>query len=293
MPIMTTVILENGDIDIESTNRLVDYLLDAGAVAIGHLGGASEHGKIAAEDRLILIKTVVERVKGRVPVFIGAASNSMKGAILNAKNAQELGADMIMLCSPTTGNCKSEELYGYYKNVCNAVNLPVIVQDTGPSANTYTAEFICRLYDTIENVGYVKSESGNYLAKTDKMNKITGGDMPIIGGAAGNHMIQLLRLGVTAFMTGTEAQEIHNAVVQAWLSGNEDLAVDLYFTTLLPYLQMYTTNNRTFCKYMLHRRGIIANPSPLFPPDYEPADAVQYRELEWILDRIEHNKIKG
>ena len=293
MPIMPTTIDENCNIDIDSTNRVVDYLMGCGAVAIGHLAGASEHGKVPFEDRELIIRTVVDRVAGRVPTFFGCAAANLKDTIRNAKIAEANGADMLMICSPTYGHCDQPMLFEYYKKTCEAVKIPVIVQDTGGSSGCYTPEFMLRLFNEIENVGYVKAEGGNnWLEKMHTLTEISEGKLPIIGGAAGMHMIQMLRLGVKAYMTGTEACEFHSEVVNAWLSGDEDLAVDLYFTLVWPYLEMYTMNNRAFLKYMLKKRGIVTNDAALAPMDYGPADPWLYEELDWILERTYNNKIK-
>lgn len=292
MPIMPTTITADGEIDRDSTDRVVDYLLNAGAVAIGHLGGASEHAKVCDEDREILISQVVRKVNGRVPTFFGAAANNLKDTIRRAKTVEALGGDMIMLCTPPIGHSGSDDIMKYYEKVAGAVNIPIILQDTGGSYGALTVDVIAKLIHEVENIGYTKLEgTPDWWTKMRTMREKYP-DVTIIGGAAGKHMLQMLRMGVKAYMTGTEATEIHAAVVNAWLSGDEDLAIDLYYTTLLPYLDIYTTNNRAFLKYMLNRRGIVADPRQLFPADGAPLDPYMAEELNWILDRIDNNKIK-
>ena len=78
MPIMPTTVDAQGAVDLNAQARIVDYLMDCGAVAIGHMGGASEYYKVAEEDRAPIIQTVVERVNKRVPVFVGVTAMSMK-----------------------------------------------------------------------------------------------------------------------------------------------------------------------------------------------------------------------
>ena len=75
----------------------------------------------------------------------------------------------------------------------------------------------------------------------------------------------MLRMGVKAYMTGTEAVDIHNAVVQAYLSGDEDKALHIYYTRLLPYLELYTaTSFHKSLKFMLKRRGVIKTDKLIF-----------------------------
>lgn len=293
MPILATPIDDEGRVDTEDIVSLVKYCLNADCKAIGTLAGASEYQYCGMEDRELIIKTVVKATGGKVPVFIGTAAPNLPDTLYNTKLAHSLGADMIMLCSPPAGLATPDEIYSYYEKVCASVPLPFIVQDTGNSAGVFTPSFLVKLYNGIENIGYVKAEGGRWLDKLHDLVNIAPDGLQIIGGAAGKNMLQMLRLGVTAYMTGTEAQEIHNAVVQAYLAGDEDRALHLYFTTLLPYLELYTSASfHQSLKHMLKRRGIIKTENLLFPgtEKHMTSDYVM-SELDWILDKIEKGQI--
>ncbi|OQA67121.1 MAG: L-2-keto-3-deoxyarabonate dehydratase [Firmicutes bacterium ADurb.Bin262] len=292
MPILPTPVDAEGDIDREDIVSLVGYCVGAGAVAVGHLAGASEYAAVGREDRETIIRCVVEAAKGKLPVFIGAAACSVQDSVYNAKAAQDLGADMIMLCSPPYGSGTPDEVFAFYERVCGAVNLPVIVQDTGGSWEVFTPDFLIKLYHEIENIGYVKAEGGHWLEKMRALMLRAPEGMQIIGGAAGKNMMQMLDMGVTAFMTGTEAQEIHRSVVDAYLSGDREKAALLYRTTLLPYLELYCANNyNKALKHMLKRRGIIKNDALLYPRvEANPVSEYLLGELDRVLGNIEKDE---
>ena len=107
-----------------------------------------------------------------------------------------------------------------------------------------------------------------------------------VGGAGGRHLVHLLRLGVTAFMTGTEALELHGAAVEAYLKGDHDRSSDIYFQQILPYLQFYLDYPEELLKSMLHARGVIDCPQVIAPPASARMTDVERREFDWILDRI-------
>ena len=100
MPILATPITESGELDGASQRRLIQYCLKCGAAAIGHLAFASEFFKISDSDRRRLITMTVDEVSGRVPVFIGVAAPSDYVAVDYAKEAEALGADIIMAAAP-------------------------------------------------------------------------------------------------------------------------------------------------------------------------------------------------
>ena len=286
MPILPTAIQESGDLDEVSQRRLVQYALKCGAVAIGHLGGASEYQKVTEDDRRRLIEIVVDEVAGRVPVFIGATGPATRAAINYARLAEDLGADMLMVSTPYARPPNREEVYEYYRAVADAVSLPIMVQDTRQSDPLLSVDFICRMYDEIESIHYVKAEGQDFISKSKALMERTGGKLGVIGGAGGRHMIHLLRIGVTSFVTGTEALDLHGAVVRAYLDGDEEQAAQIYYNRVLPYLMIYTEHGRELLKYMLWRRGIMECPKVIPPVGAEKMSEIKYRELEWVLQRV-------
>ena len=290
MPILPTAITESGEVDEPSQRRLVQYCLKCGAAAIGHLGGASEFYKVSHRDRPKLIEIVVDEARGRVPVFIGVTATTARIAVDYAKEAEALGADMLMAASPYMDVPDREGMIEYYRAIAEAVAIPIIIQDTPTSDAVLTAELMWRLCQDLPNVRYAKVEGRRFLVKTAEMMELAGDSVQVIGGAGGRHLIHLLRLGVTAFMTGTEALDIHGNVVSAHLEGDEDRAARIYYEQLLPYLMFYQEYNRELLKGMLHLRGIIDCPKVLAPASGAPMSDIERREFEWVLDRIGFKK---
>ena len=286
MPIMPTAITADGELDETSQRRLVAYCLQCGAVAIGHFGFASEYHKISDPQRRRLIELIVEEVGGRVPVFIGVTAEGRHAAEAYAREAEALGADLLMATLPFRTPPNADNAFDYYRALSDASALPIIVQDAGHSSAVLTAEMLYRMYRDIEHVAYVKAEGTDFVAKTAALLEVGGGEMPVIGGAAGMHMIHMLRLGVTGFMTGTEALDLHAAVVGNYLDGCEDQAALIYFEKVLPYLGFYMTYSKELLKAMLHRRGVLDCPAVIAPVPGPPMSEVERCEFEWILDRI-------
>ena len=286
MPIMPTAITADGGLDETSQRRLVQYCLRCGAVAIGHFGVASESHKIPDRDRTQLIELIVEEVGGGVPVFIGVTAPGVKTAVAYAREAEALGADLIMGALPFVNVPNGEGAYAYYRALSDATSLPIIIQDTPLSSGILTADLLYRMYNEIEGVAYVKAEGKNFVEKTAALLAMSDGRMPVIGGAGGEHLIHLLRIGVQAFMTGTEALDLHEAAVRAFLDGDEARAVAIYFDRILPYLTFYMSYPEELLKKMLHARGVIDTPAVLAPPAAAAMSEFEWREFNWVLDRI-------
>lgn len=286
MPIMPTAITEHCELDEESQRRVVRYCLECGAAAIGHFGYASEFQKISDRQRRRLIELIVDEVNGRAPVFIGVAAPAVHMTLEYAREAEGLGADLIMATLPYITVPGPEETFAYYAALSDAVSLPIIIQDAGHSSSVLTVQLLLRMFNEIEHVHYAKVEGADFLKKSADLMEQSAGKFQVIGGAAGMHMIHMLRIGVTAFMTGTEALDLHAAVVRAYLEGNEHEAADIYFTRVLPYLVFYLDHSKELLKGMLHRRGVLSCPKVIPPVGSPPMSEIERREFEWVLERI-------
>ena len=286
MPILPTAITSAGDVDETSQRRLVQYCLKCGAVAIGHFGIASEFHKVPDHARQYLTEIIVDEVAGRVPVFIGVTAPGVGTSLNYARQAEQLGADLIMAALPYVDLPDRDGAFDYYAALAEATTLPIIIQDTPASSAILTAELLHRMEREIPGVQHVKAEGKNFLTKTARLLELSGGRMSVIGGAGGKHLLHLLRMGVTSFMTGTEALDLHAGAVTAYLAGETEQAAKIYIEQILPYLQFYLDYPEELLKTMLHQRGIIDCPDVLAPPAAAPMSGVERAELDWVLERI-------
>ncbi len=290
MPILPTAITPDGKIDEKSMRRLVQYCIKFDAAAIGHFGFASEFHKISDTDRRVLTEIIVDEAAGSVPVFIGINSQGFNISLRYAEEAEKLGADIIMAALPLINLPTQEEAYNLYKDISSTSSLPIIIQDIPESANVLSPGLVWEMYQEIENVKYVKAEGTGFISKTQEIINLSKGELEVIGGAGGKSMIHLLRMGITSFMTGTEALDFHNGTVQAFLDGDEEKAADIYYNKIMPYFAFYDNYPEELLKAMLKERGIIDHPDIIAPSAKQPMSEIEWREFNWILDRIGFRK---
>lgn len=290
MPILPTAISPDGKIDEKSMRRLVQYCIKFNAAAIGHFGFASEFHKISDTDRRVLTEIIVDEAAGSVPVFIGINSQGFNISLRYAEEAEKLGADIIMAALPLINLPTREEAYNLYKDISSTSSLPIIIQDIPESANVLSPGLVWEMYQEIENVKYVKAEGTGFISKTQEIINLSKGELEVIGGAGGKSMIHLLRMGITSFMTGTEALDFHNGTVQAFLDGDEEKAADIYYNKIMPYFAFYDNYPEELLKAMLKERGIIDHPDIIAPSAKQPMSEIEWREFNWILDRIGFRK---
>jgi len=286
MPILPTAVTAEHKIDIVSEKRLVRYCLNFDAKAIGHLAWASEFAKLCIPDRNMITDTLVQEVAGRVPVFIGVTGASRQIATEYAKDAVKYGADILMAAPPYACSPSAQAVYDYYRALSESTNLPIIIQDIFQPRPVLSVDMLWKIYCDFDNVCYIKEEDTDFIYKTAMLLELSGGDINIIGGYGGKHLIHNLEMGIKAFMTGTEALDIHGTVVSLFLSGQTEQAREVYYNKLLPYLVFYEANGEELLKKMLHWRGVI-DYDTIIPPSAKPdMTKEELKVFKSVLDRI-------
>jgi len=123
----------------------------------------------------------------RVPVIAGTGSNDTAFAIEISKEAEEAGADALLLVTPYYNKTSQAGLIAHYTAIANAVTLPCIIYNvpsrTGVNLQPATLAELAKL----PNVNAVKEASGNISQVADvaalcgeELNIYSGNDDQIV-----------------------------------------------------------------------------------------------------------------
>ncbi|WP_179472944.1 5-dehydro-4-deoxyglucarate dehydratase [Mycolicibacterium vinylchloridicum] len=121
-----TPFTQHGEADLAALARHVASGVDAGAGGVFVACGTGEFHALEPQEFAAIVRTAVEAVAGRVPVYAGAGG-SVAQAKLFAKAAEEVGADGLLLLPPYLVEMPQEGLIAYTAEVASATDLPVIV----------------------------------------------------------------------------------------------------------------------------------------------------------------------
>ncbi|WP_017755193.1 4-hydroxy-tetrahydrodipicolinate synthase [Calidifontibacillus oryziterrae] len=283
---MVTPFKENGDVNSEKVNELVEYLIANGTEGIVVAGTTGESPTLTNEEKLSLFKQVVETVNGRVPVIAGTGSNNTRASIELTKKAEALGVNGIMLVVPYYNKPSQEGLYQHFKAIAQETSLPVMLYNIpGRTSVNMTPETIIRL-SKVDNIVCVKEASGNLEAmakiieETDDNFSLYSGDdsltIPVL--AIGGTGI----VSVSSHVIGNEMQ----SMVTAFLNGNTIEASAIH-RRLLPIMKaLFTAPNPTPVKAALVLKGIDVGSVrlPLVPLNDQEIAALE-QALQPILNK--------
>ena len=151
----------NDEIDFEALENLLEFQLKGNVNSLVVLGTTGEPATMTREEKISVVRFVVDYVKGRLPIIVGAGSNSTAQTIENAKMFTDLGADGFLMVTPYYNKCTSLGLVKHFTKVAEKTSLPIILYNVpGRTGVNMTPETFSILAD-IDNIVAVKEASGN------------------------------------------------------------------------------------------------------------------------------------
>lgn len=230
LPVAPTPFFDDGRVDEEGMRRVLDCMIDQGVDAICILANYSEQFLLSDEERAILTRVSLEHVNGRVPVIVTISHFATEIVVKRAKEAQALGASMVMMMPPYhgVGLVPAEAgIYEHFAAVSDAISIPIMVQDAPLSGCTLSVPLLVRMAKELENVSYFKMETPFAADKLAAL--IEQGGEHIVGPFDGEEAVTLLAdldAGCTGTMTSALQPEKIRPIVVDYRAGNIDAALD-------------------------------------------------------------------
>jgi 4-hydroxy-tetrahydrodipicolinate synthase len=254
---LVTPMYENGAIDKESLEKLVQYHINQGTDALVAVGTTGESATLSENEHCEVIKTVVDYVSGRIPVIAGTGSNSTIEAINLTHKAQQAGADACLIVTPYYNKPTQEGLYLHYKAIAEAVDIPQILYNVpGRTACDMLPETIGRL-SKLTNIIGVKEATGD-LTRVKKIRDLAGEDFAIYtGDDATSVEFCLLGGNGSITVTGNVAPRLVHEMIMAAITGDKEtaLAIDEKLADL--HKNLFIQSNPIPVKWAVAEMGLM------------------------------------
>jgi 4-hydroxy-tetrahydrodipicolinate synthase len=156
---MVTPLSENG-INEKATRKLVNKLIDSGIHGLFILGTNGEFYALSEEEKLELVKIVVDEVDGRVPVFAGSGGISTEAVIKLTNQFAALGVDAVSVITPYLIKVSDDELIQHYKKIAENTNLPIILYNIPANTKISISEAVFKELIKIPEIIGIKDSSG-------------------------------------------------------------------------------------------------------------------------------------
>ena len=279
-PVLQTPLTADGELDIKSLKKEVNFCIQAGAHGLVYPVLGSEFQFLSESERHQMVGVVVNEANGQLPVVVGVAGQKREEAVIHAKHAAKIGADAVIALPPSSGTL--EEIRDYYRAIAQTAQRPVFIQHTHAGMDI---SFLRQLLDDIEFISYVKEESHPSAHQiSDVLEKAGDSCLGVFGGAHGRWMLSELHRGASGFMPAVEATDVHVQIWDAYQSGDETGARYI-FNHLLPLINLISILGLNVCKEVLIMRGIFES-AEMRMPGIVSLDEEDRRELEIIINNL-------
>jgi 4-hydroxy-tetrahydrodipicolinate synthase len=217
MVALVTPMKADESVDFDALEKLIEFHIKSKTKAIVAMGTTGESATLDFEEHREVVRFVVDKTAGRIPVIAGTGANSTTEAIELTEYAKDVGADACLLVTPYYNKPTQEGLYLHYKKIAETVDIPQILYNVpGRTACDLLPETIGRLAN-IQNIVGVKEATGN-VGRVAQIKALVGDDFDLYTGDDGTAVDFLLAGGhggisVTANVAPQRVSEVYDAAV--------------------------------------------------------------------------------
>lgn len=161
MVALITPMHDDGSVDFDALESLVDFHVASGTRAIISMGTTGESATLNQDEHIEVMRVTVELANARIPVIAGTGANSTSEAIELTQAAKDIGADACLLVTPYYNKPTQEGLYQHYKLIAETVDIDQILYNVpGRTAVDLSVETAVRL-SAVKNIIGIKDATGD------------------------------------------------------------------------------------------------------------------------------------
>jgi 4-hydroxy-tetrahydrodipicolinate synthase len=169
-------------IDIPAWKRFIDWQLKERVPGIIILGTTGEFLTLTDDERAMFVEETVKYVDKRMHVLVGSMNAYTPNAVRYSAEAEKLGADGLMIIPPYYYTPTEDEIFAYYKAICEKVSIPIMLYNNPYTSNVdMSAKLVGRLTRSFEQIRYIK-EASQDMARVYDIVEETQGVMNVFAG---------------------------------------------------------------------------------------------------------------
>ncbi|MBI3037081.1 4-hydroxy-tetrahydrodipicolinate synthase [Candidatus Woesearchaeota archaeon] len=279
MTAMVTPFTDSNELDVEGLKRNVRFQIENGISGLIPLGTTGESPTVSDEERETVIKTVVAAAAGKVNVIVGTGTNSTEHSIELSRQAEELGADAVLVVSPYYNKPTQEGLFRHFKAIAESISIPVVVYNIqGRTAVNIETATLARMAQ-VPNIIAVKEASGNLAQMMDVLEQLPKAFSVVSGDD--NLTLPLMALGgrgVISVVSNLIPRKVSDMCAAA-AKGDFATARRLHFEMLPIFKAAFFETNPIPIKTAMNLAGMPAGPVRMPLCEMQPANVDKLRAV--------------
>ncbi|CAL2076398.1 4-hydroxy-tetrahydrodipicolinate synthase [Tenacibaculum sp. 190524A05c] len=280
---LVTPFFEDGSVDFDGLERLVNFQIDNGINYLVVLGTTGEPATLSSEEKEAVKSKIIEVNNGRLPLVLGIGGNNTAAVVDEIKNTDLTSFDAILSVSPYYNKPTQEGIYQHFKAVAESTDKPIILYNVpGRTSSNMSSEVVVRLANDFDNVIAVKEAKGD-MVQAMRIIQHAPKDFLVI---SGDDMIALPMVlaggaGVISVI-GQGLPKMFSDLIQLGLDGKPQEAYELQYKVADSIDLIFEEGNPAGIKAMLQKLGVSEDAVRL--PLVKASESLQTR----ISDFIDH-----
>lgn len=177
---LVTPFLE-GKVNYPMLQRLLQFQMDEGVEAVVIAGTTGEAPTLSDDEKIKLFETAKKYVGENCKIIAGTGSNSTAHSVSLSVQAEQAGADGLLVVSPYYNKGTEEGLFAHYLSIAHAVSIPVIIYNVPSRTGMDIPVSVYKRLSKVPNIIGVK-EAGTDVAKFVEIRNACGKDFTVWSG---------------------------------------------------------------------------------------------------------------
>ena len=220
---LITPMHEDGSVNFEALKEIIEEQIQKGTDAIISVGTTGEAATLSVEEHVEVIAYTTKVVNHRIPLIAGTGSNCTESAVELSRQAEEVGADGLLLVTPYYNKATQKGLYQHFKTIAESVSIPSILYNVpGRTGMSIEAKTMAALYHDVKNIIGVKDAGGD-MGKTLELMSLVDENFSLYSGEDGLILPILSAggVGVISVLSNVAPKETHE-ICAKWFAGDLD-----------------------------------------------------------------------
>lgn len=230
---IVTPMKKNLEVDYDKLGEIIEDQIKNGTDSIIITGTTGEASTLSEEEHMECIRATVSFVNKRIPVIAGTGSNCTQTAVQLSREAQQAGADGLLVVTPYYNKATQKGLINHYQQIAGKVDIPIILYNVpGRTGCKIAPETAATLVKDVDNIIAMKDAVGD-ISYTMKVMQLTQGEIDMYSGEDGQ-VIPLLAcggIGVISVLANVAPKFTHEMVMN-YLNGNHEEALKMQLKAL-------------------------------------------------------------
>jgi len=236
-PALTTKFTDEDQLDIPTFLQNIEYQIEAGIHGCVIGGSLGEASTLTQKEKVDLLKAGVDHVNNRIPVIMNIAEQSTAEAVTAAQNAQENGANGLMMLPPMRYLSDDRETVAFYEAVATSCDLPIMTYN---NPYDYKIEITIPMFEALLKFDTIEAtkESTRDVTNVTRMRNAFGDDIKILCGVD-TLALEELALGADGWVAGlVDAFPRETVVIYELVKQNRIAEATEIYRWFMPLLEL-------------------------------------------------------